>query len=136
VQGVNTPEKAAGEGSLEKGLKNVGSKFSTIEQLVAQGAETVKERNGILPAEIIKGVSAVTVLRCPGTNSHLQPASSRGDDGDACSVCACMTAAVHSKLPVRCVCRTHSVRWTMPRSTLQRWKSSMPTSGCESAVIE
>jgi violaxanthin de-epoxidase len=53
--GVNTPEKAAGEGSLEKGLKNVGSKFSAVEQLVAQSAETVKERNGILPAEVIKG---------------------------------------------------------------------------------
>ena len=58
VQGVNTPEKAAGEGSLEKGLKNVGSKFIAVEQLVAQSAETVKERNGILPPEITKGVSS------------------------------------------------------------------------------
>ena len=58
VQGVNTPEKAAGEGSLEKGLKKVGSKFIAVEQLVAQSAETVKERNGILPPEITKGVSS------------------------------------------------------------------------------
>ena len=90
MQGVNTPEKAAGEGSLEKGLKNVGSKFSTIEQLVAQGAETVKERNGILPAEIIKGVSAVAVLRGPGRHNCLQPASSRGDDGRRCVWRVCL----------------------------------------------
>lgn len=68
VQGVNTPEKAAGEGSLEKGLKTVGSKFAGVEQLVFQGAETVKERNGILPPEIIKGVSAAAVHRGPGAH--------------------------------------------------------------------
>ena len=66
MQGVNTPEKAAGEGSLERGLKNVGSKFIAVEQLVAQSAETVKERNGILPPEISKGVRAVAALWGPG----------------------------------------------------------------------
>lgn len=65
VQGVNTPEKAAGEGRLEKGLKNVGSKFIAVEQLVAQSAATVKERNGILPPDVSKGVSVVALLRGP-----------------------------------------------------------------------
>jgi hypothetical protein len=98
VQGVNTPEKAAGEGSLEKGLKNVGSKFSAVEQLVFQSAETVKERNGIMPTEIPKGVSAVAVVWGLLTHtvfrSRVQETASRGGDGDVCGILACIPAVV------------------------------------------